>query len=179
MTLDSATLEAAPGSSGRGAAGPEGGARLAQLWALVGVVALFALAVARLGGRGIETVRAGLEPGQWIALVLLTVLFVWGEGVRALQRRWVPSVLARVAALSTTHPFWQRALAPLHAMGLIGASARTMMGAWAGTAAIVVAVLVVSRFPVPWRGIVDVAVASALLWATLVLIVAGARLLRR
>jgi hypothetical protein len=148
---------------------------IAYFLGLLGVVVLFATAVLRLGERGINAVRGGLTTGEWIALVMLTALFVYGEGVRALQRRWVPWVLDRLRMLDDEHRNWYRALAPLHAMGLIGAPARLLAAAWAGSFAIFLAVLVVSRFPDPWRGIVDFAVASALLWATLVLIVTGVR----
>lgn len=153
-------------------------ATVAFLWGLLGVVLLFAAAVYRLGGRALETVSAGLGPWEWLALAVLTVVFVYGEGVRALQRRWVPWVIDRLRMLHDEPRAWYRALAPLHAMAFIGARPRTMAAAWAGSIAIFIAVLVVSRFPAPWRGIVDFAVASALLWATLVLIVTGMRAAR-
>lgn len=158
--------------------GPTGRATVAFLWGLLGVVLLFATAVVRLGARALETVSAGLGPWEWVALVALTAAFVYGEGVRALQRRWVPWVIQRLRMLHHEPRAWYRALAPLHAMAFIGARPRAMAAAWAGSLAIVLAVLVVSRFPAPWRGIVDFAVASALLWATLVLIVTGVRAAR-
>jgi hypothetical protein len=148
---------------------------VAYFWGLLGVVLLFATAVLRLGERGVDAVRAGLGAGEWLVLVVLTAAFVYGEGVRALQRRWVPWVLARLRMLDGERRAWYRALAPLHAMAFIGAPRRLIAAAWGGSFAIFLAVLVVSRFPDPWRGIVDFAVASALLWATLVLIVTGVR----
>jgi hypothetical protein len=154
-------------------------ARLAYCWGLFGVVALFAYAVLRLGTRGIATVAAGLAGWEWLVLALLTVAFVYIEGVRALQRRWVPWVAGRLQSLRTERCAWYLALAPLYAMALIGAPPRLLAAAWAGAAAIAVAVAAVSRFPDPWRGMVDVAVASALFWATLVLIATGASGLRR
>jgi hypothetical protein len=165
--------------SGGGRRPEHRGGDFAYVWGLAGVVALFATAVIRLGSRGIEAVRTGLGPAEWLILVLLSAAFVWGEGVHALQRKWVPWVIERLQALRHEGRTWYRALAPLHAMAFIGAPPRTMARAWAGCAAIIVAVLVVSRFPQPWRGIVDIAVASALLWATLVLIVTGVRAARR
>lgn len=142
-------------------------------WALLALVALFANAVVRLGARGIVTIRGGLDPAEWLALVLLTVLFVWGEGVRGLQRRWVPGVLRRVAELRGERHTLHRLLAPLYAMSLIAAPKRTLWRTWAGVAAIVAAVLIVRAFPAPWRGMTDFAVAAALAWG-LVVIVAGA-----
>jgi hypothetical protein len=145
----------------------------ATAWALLGLVLLFASAVARLGARGITTIRGGLELAEWLALVVLTVLFVYGEGVLGLQRRWLPHVLRRSAELRTVRRVLYRLLAPLYAMSLIGAPNRRLWRAWAGVAAIVAAVLVVRRFPEPWRGITDFAVAAALAWG-LVAILAGA-----
>jgi uncharacterized Ntn-hydrolase superfamily protein len=59
---------------------------LAPAWALIGVGALFTSAVTRLGSRGVSTLSEGLAPGQWVVLVLLTSVMVYGEGVLALQR---------------------------------------------------------------------------------------------
>jgi hypothetical protein len=152
---------------------------VAFAWGVLGVAVLFATAVLRLGARGLATVSAGLTGWQWLALAALTTVFVYGEGVRALQRKWVPWALGRLVALREERRTWYLLLAPLHAMAFIGAPARTLARAWAGTVAIVFAVLVVSRFPDPWRGITDIAVASALAWATVVLVVGGVRRLWR
>lgn len=132
-------------------------------WALTGVGGLFAWAVFRLGGRGVATVAAGLGPWEWIALVTLTAAFLYGEGVRALGRRWVPWMVERARRLPS-EPLAFRLLAPLYAMSLVGRNGRMVVRAWAGVIAIVLAVLVVGRFREPWRGIVDLAVAVALAW---------------
>ncbi|NIQ54710.1 MAG: hypothetical protein GWM92_06470, partial [Gemmatimonadetes bacterium] len=63
------------------------------------VAAVFAWAVYRLGVRGIEAIRGGLDPLEWAALVALTLGFVYGEGLRALDRRWVPGLVARARRL--------------------------------------------------------------------------------
>ncbi|HSK20702.1 MAG TPA: hypothetical protein VK912_16230 [Longimicrobiales bacterium] len=149
-----------------------------QAWAVGGIVFLFAEAAWRLGMRGVATVRGGLSSHEWIILVLLTGVFVYGEGYRALQRRWVPYVLARVARLRTERFLTWRIGAPLYAMSLIGPTWRTALRAWAGVAAIITAVLIVSRFPEPWRGIVDIAVAAALIWGAVALIYGALRMLR-
>jgi hypothetical protein len=152
---------------------------IAFAWGVVGIAVLLGTAVLRLGARGMATVGAGLTGWQWLALAALTAVFVYGEGVRALQRKWVPWALERLGTLRQERRTWYLLLAPLHAMAFIGAPARTLARAWAGTVAIGFAVLIVSRFPDPWRGITDIAVASALAWATFVLVVGGVRRLRR
>jgi hypothetical protein len=149
-----------------------------QMWAVAGVVVLFAEAAWRLALRGIAAVQGGLTSFEWLALVLLTAAFVYGEGVRALQRKWVPYVLRRVARLGEEGQLLYRVAAPLYAMSLIGPPRRALLRAWAGVAAIVTAVLVVSGFPDPWRGIVDLAVASALVWGAIALLYAAGRMMR-
>jgi hypothetical protein len=90
----------------------------------------------------------------------------------------VPWVLARTERLRGTVPRAYLVLAPLYAIGVIGPPGRSLLRAWTGVVAISAAVVIVSRFPDPWRGIVDLAVASALLWGVIVLIYNGARTVR-
>lgn len=150
---------------------------LGATWAYAGVVLLFANAVIRLGARGVAAMRSGLEPVEWTALIALTVVFVYGEGVRALQRRWVPHVFARIRKLRALPVVRYHVLGPLYAMSLVGAPRRTMLLAWTGVIGIVGAVIVVSRFADPWRGITDFAVSAALAWALGALLL-GAQALR-
>ena len=146
-----------------------------QIWAVVGVVFLFGEAAWRLGLRGLAAIRGGLSPLEWIALALVTAVFVYGEGVRALQRKWVPFVLRRIDRLPAERPWRYRAAAPLYAMGLMGPPASGRLRAWAGVAAIVAAVLIVSRLPDPWRGIIDTGVAAALVWGASALVLGAVR----
>lgn len=146
---------------------------------MTGVAALFVEGVVQLGRRGIETIRGGLDPLEWIALALLVVAFVYGEGVRALARRWVPATIARAFELGPASPWSHKLLAPLHAMTLIGAPARALVRAWIGVALIVLAVFVVRALPEPWRGIVDFAVAGALAVGLAAIVVLAAKAARR
>jgi hypothetical protein len=75
------------------------GGVIAPAWTLLGVAALFSSAVWRLGGRGVATLQDGLAPGHWLLLISLTIVMVYGEGVLALQRRWVPRLLRRASAI--------------------------------------------------------------------------------
>lgn len=146
-----------------------------QIWAVAGVVFLFGEAALRLAARGVATVRGGLSPLEWVVLIALTAAFVYGEGIMALQRKWVPYVLARIERLPSEPFVGYRIGAPLYAMSLIGPPRRSVLRAWAGVTTIITAVLIVSRFPEPWRGIVDIAVASALTWGALALVHGAAR----
>ena len=158
---------------------PEGWRTTAiTLWAVLGVAAVLGRAVYVLGGRGLATLGEGLGPLPLTLLLVLTAAFVYVEGVGALQVRWVPKVVRRVGELRRGARRRDVLLAPLYAMGLVGGSRRTVLLSWAGVAAIVVAVLVVRRFPEPWRGIVDLAVAAALAWGTAALLIQAARAFR-
>jgi hypothetical protein len=152
---------------------------IAVWWALLGLVLTFATAVFRLADRGIATVRGGLEPAEWLALAVLMGLFIYGEGVRGLQRRWIPAVLRRVAELRTERRRSIQLLAPLYAMLLVGAPRRTLWRAWLGVAAIVAAVFIVRALPEPWRGMTDLAVSAALGWGLLVILAGAWRLVAR
>jgi hypothetical protein len=137
---------------------------VAPAWAVLGVSSLFAFAAYRLADRGIAVIRDGLDGGEWIALVGLTVVFVYGEGFLALDRKWVPGLMRRARALGDQPSPLLRLLAPLYGLRLIGARPAVLLPSWLGTAAIVGAVLVVRALPDPWRGIIDFAVAAALAW---------------
>ena len=139
---------------------------IAPAWALLGVAGLFTSAVMRLGSRGLATVRAGLSPGQWILLVSFTFVMVYGEGVLALQRKWVPRLLRRARALRH-EPLGLQLLGPLYGLSLVGGTRKELLRGWLGTLAIVTAIVIVRSMPEPWRGIVDVSVASALAWGLL------------
>ncbi len=148
--------------------GGDGSAGLARsltaAWALSGVTFLFGGAVLRLGRRGLATVEGGLEPAHLAVLVLLVGLFVYGEGIRAIQRKYAPFLLDRVARVSRHGRWFWRVLAPLYAMSLVGAPPSRLLRAWGGVAAIVCAILLLRVTPEPWRGMVDCAVALALAW---------------
>jgi hypothetical protein len=143
--------------------------RMVASWALLGVATLFAFAVYRLGRRGLEAIDGGLDPLQWAALVLLTVGFVYGEGVRALDRRWIPGLVRRARRLRGEGRLLQL-LGPLYGLSLVGTERGDLVRGWLNTSAIVVAVLLVRSFPSPWRGIVDFAVAGALVWGMIAIL---------
>lgn len=158
---------------------PSRGARaVVTWWGLGGVLLLLGRATLGLGRRGVATIAAGLTTAEWLVLLALTAFFLYTEGVLALQRRWVPRVVARASSLREDPRTAHIALAPLHAMGLVGAPRREAIRTWAGVIAIVAMVLVVRAFPEPWRGIVDFAVAAALAWACGALVVQAVRTFR-
>lgn len=150
---------------------------LAPAWALLGVAGLFTSAVVRLGSRGLATVGEGLSPVQWVALVLFTLVMVYGEGVLALQRKWVPRLLGRARSLRH-EPLGLKILGPLYGLSLVGGTRKELLRGWLGTLAIITAIVIVRSMPEPWRGIVDFAVASALAWGLLSIALGSPRVFR-
>lgn len=162
MTDQETTMLDAPPAPG-GRTSRAGLDALASAWALLGVAAAFAWPVYRLGVHGFEAIAGGLDAVEWTGLVLLTAAFVYGEGVRALDRRWVPSMIERVRALRDEGGLL-KLLGPLYGLGLVGRDRWQVTKHWVGVFLIVLAVLIIRAMPSPWRGIVDFAVGAALAW---------------
>jgi hypothetical protein len=147
-------------------------------WAIGAIALSLVEAIWRLGARASATLRAGLEPLEWAALIFVVALFLYGEGVRALQRRFVPHVVTRTVAVARSGGAASALLAPLYAMSLVHDAPRAVARAWAGVALIVLAVVAVRELPEPWRGVIDAGVASALSWGLGALLLQSGRALR-
>ncbi|MEK9499573.1 hypothetical protein [Gaopeijia maritima] len=146
-----------------GSAPPSGIVRATRVWALVGVVLLLGRSALVLALRGFEGLdEAVLGAVEWLGLFAIVGLFVWGEGVRALARRWCPRVLARAADLGAHTPWFWRIVAPLRVVGLVGVPRGIWVRSWTAVAAIVVAALSVRQLPDPWRSMVELGVGLAL-----------------
>ena len=152
--------------------------RVVSVWCLTGVSALFAFAILRLGGRGLAAVAGGLTALEWGALLVFGGLFVYCEGVLALQRKWVPRLAQRAEALRDESSGLLHLMAPLYGMSLIGAVRGQVLRSWGMVAAICVAVWVVGVLPEPWRGIIDLSVAAALVWGLAAIVSAVPTVLR-
>jgi hypothetical protein len=120
-------------------------------------------AVYRLGTRALLSIGEGLSAAQWALLLLSIVAFAYGEGYRALHRRFVPHLLERASELAHA-PQSPRTwlLAPGFLLCLVQAERTEQQRAWLSLVLIAGAVLVVRRLPEPYRGIVDAGVAVAL-----------------
>ena len=139
-------------------------------WAVGGVALTFVEAIARLGHRGWGAVETGLTGPQWLALVGATLVLGYFEGYRALHLRFAPDVVAHALELAAGPRTARSLLAPLYATSLLGAERGVIVRAWLAVAAIASSVVVVRGLPDPWRGIVDLAVASALAWGLVALL---------
>jgi hypothetical protein len=138
------------------------------LWGVLAIAGTFVDGIVRLGMRAYTEMSPGISAGQWIAFALLTLMMTYIEGYRALQRRFVPSVVTR-AWKAGARPLWAT-LAPLYAVSLVGAPLRTIARSFLGISMIVLCVVLVRQLPSPWRGIIDAAVACALGWGLIALL---------
>lgn len=145
--------------------------RVGRLWALVGVAVVLGRPSLRLTGNGWRQLTSvDLSALEWVGLVVIVTMFVWGEGIQVLHRRWVPFVVRRIQSLNAESDRARLLFAPLHALALIGGPRSTVIRSWLGTGAILVAVFLVTITPNPWRAMVELGVGGALLVAFLSLI---------
>jgi hypothetical protein len=118
--------------------------------------------VARLGLRGVRGLSEGLTGAQWALAAVVFAAFVYGEGWLALHQKFSVHVIARLVALKRER-LLLKVLGVLYAASLVGDQPRTMLKAWLGVAAIGAAVVLVKQLPQPYRSMVDISVAAALL----------------
>jgi hypothetical protein len=117
----------------------------------------------RLAERALLTVHQGLSLPQWLLMLLSIAAFGYGEGYRALHRRFFPHVIARASELAHREKRVRDWLiAPLYVVSMVQADKRALVRAWIGALLIVCAILIVRALPEPFRGIVDAGVAVAL-----------------
>lgn len=136
--------------------------RLAAAWGVLGVVALLAQALARLGPRALEALRMELGLVHWIVLAAWVAFMAHAEGWRGFHLRFSPRVVARAQTLAHGGNVLHGLLAPAYCMSLLHASRRGLIVAWCVVVGIFGLVAVVSTFTQPWRGIVDAGVVVGL-----------------
>jgi len=138
---------------------------VAAIWGATGVIGIVLYAVVRLADHVFAALSMGLDVVQWSALVCNIVFMAWSEGYRGFQLKFAPRVAARAVYLwRTPVSVATRLAAPLFCIGYFAAHRRTRVIAWAGTAGIVVLVLIVHRLDQPWRGVIDAGVVVGLSW---------------
>jgi len=131
-------------------------------WGLLGVFAFIASAVFRLTPRMLEALQQPLGFWHWLVLLGFTPYMAWAEGYKGFHRNFSPRILVRALHLRDSTTWWHGVLAPLFCMGYIHATARRRLVSVLVTSGIVVLVLIVSRAPQPWRGIIDTGVVTGL-----------------
>ena len=137
---------------------------LAAAWGVAGVAGILVFAIVRLTPHVITAVEGGMNVWEWGLMAASVGFMAWSEGYKGFQCRFSPRVAARALYL-LLHPSFVRALlAPVFCIGYFHNRRRGLIGAWVGTLAIVVAVLLVQLLDQPWRGILDAGVVVGLTW---------------
>jgi hypothetical protein len=138
--------------------------RLAAAWGLLGVAALLGSAVYRLTPIALASLREPLDALHYAGYAVSLVFLGYTEGYKAFQKQFSPRVVARARYLAR-HPTPIRVLlAPLFCMGFFHATRKRLTISWGLSLGVVGLILLVSRVPQPWRGIVDAGVVVALGW---------------
>lgn len=143
---------------------------LVASWGVVGVLALLGQAIFRLGERALQVNANELTTLQTATLAAWVSFSLYGEGYRAFQMRFSPRVVARALIAGRSDNALHALLAPAFCMSLFHATRRGLIVAWGTIVMVICLVLIVSRLPQPWRGIIDAGVVLALLWGALAIV---------
>jgi hypothetical protein len=135
---------------------------LGYYWGIFGVIALISSAIYRLSFRVMELQEVQLSPLHWLVLVGFTLMMIHSEGYRGFHQNFSPRVVVRALYLRNNSRPLLSLLGPVFCMGYFHATRRRQLTSFGVTAAIVLAVLLVSRAPSPWRGIIDAGVVAGL-----------------
>lgn len=136
-----------------------------MLWSLGGVLALLAQAIARLLPRALEPILDGsLDAIATLAYAASIVFMAYTEGYRGFQQRFAPRVVVRTLHLAKHPKPWLVLLGPLHAMALIHATRRRLLGSWLLLLGIIGLILLIRMLEQPWRGAIDAGVVVGLSW---------------
>jgi hypothetical protein len=133
-------------------------------WAVVGVAALLVEPTARLGLYVVRRLAHGPAPHEWASVACAVVVLGYLEGYRGFRCSFGPRIVERAFALAAAPRPLHVALAPLHAMSLIGDSRARVARAWGLVGAIAAMIVAVRHLPPSARCSVDAGVAVSMLW---------------
>jgi hypothetical protein len=149
------------------------------LWSVGGVLALLVQAIVRLLPRALEPILDGsMDAVAALAYLFAIVFMAYSEGYRGFQQRFSPRVAVRVLHLARHPKPLLVLLGPLHAMALIHATRRRLLGSWLLLLGIVGLILLIRLLDQPWRGAIDAGVIVGLSWGAVATIVFLVRALR-
>lgn len=149
----------------------------AAAWGIAGFILLLIRGVQRITPQVVEASETDLDMVHWAAAAVSILLFGVGEGYVAIQKHYMPRLLARADRLRRHPRPIYVVLAPLYCMGMIGWDLKTMLRGWGMVAAIVLMVLLVRRITSPWQEIILAGVVFALAWAAVAATIKGIRFL--
>ena len=134
-------------------------------WGIIGVLAILLFAIVRLSLRVVDMLSYPLNLWQWLGLILFALYMAYAEGYKGFHLNFAPRVITRARIFRESNSFKSSLyviLAPLLCMGYIHSTKKRKLISLLLTSAIIILVLLVSRLPQPWRGIVDVGVVLGL-----------------
>lgn len=152
---------------------------ISAAWGIAGFILILLRGAWRLAPRAFDLFDLPLETVHWIAAGASVIAFGVGEGYVAIQRHYIPRLLARADRLRRNPSVLFGVLAPLYCMGLVGWDTRTTVRGWGMVVAIVLMIVGMTYVPTPWREIVLVGVVLALVWAAVACTAAGILFFRR
>lgn len=135
-------------------------------WGIGGVLVLLLSAIFRLSPRILEMFSYPLSPAQWIGLIAFAAYMIYAEGYRGFHCNFSPRVIVRALVFRQQAGSYRIAhvlLAPLVCMGYLYATPKRRIVSLSVTGAIICLVIIVSRLPQPWRGIIDTGVVLGLI----------------
>jgi hypothetical protein len=143
------------------------------VWGVGGIVAFVVHALRRMTGYGFAAYEYPFEWTHWVLLWTWVPAMIWAEGYRGFHLSFSPMVAARAKYLAEHPRPLHVLLAPVFCLGLIHATRSRFIRSASLTAGIIAVVLLVRRFPQPWRGIIDlgvimglsIGVISMIIWA--------------
>ena len=141
------------------------------MWGLAGVYLLLGSAVYRLWILAFAGLSYDLQWYHWITLILIVFFMSYAEGYRGFQQGFSPRVAARAKYLKDNPNVVRSLLAPFFCMGYFHATRKRKIVSISLTIGIICLIVMVSRVPQPWRGIIDVGVVIGLIWGIISLIV--------
>lgn len=152
------------GVDGRERAGVAWLGVVAAVWGAAGLAGLLVFAVLRLSVVVVDGWAVPWHWHHWLLAVANAVFMAWSEGHRGFGQGFSPRCAARVMWLRDNPTARLAVFAPFFVMGYFRATRRRLIGTWALTAAIVVAIVVVHALPQPWRAVLDIGVVVGLCW---------------
>eukprot|EP00587_Corethron_hystrix_P006947 CAMPEP_0113306858 /NCGR_PEP_ID=MMETSP0010_2-20120614/5945_1 /TAXON_ID=216773 ORGANISM="Corethron hystrix, Strain 308" /NCGR_SAMPLE_ID=MMETSP0010_2 /ASSEMBLY_ACC=CAM_ASM_000155 /LENGTH=276 /DNA_ID=CAMNT_0000161617 /DNA_START=68 /DNA_END=898 /DNA_ORIENTATION=+ /assembly_acc=CAM_ASM_000155 len=142
---------------------------MSSAWAVLGVISILVKAIKRVLPIAMEPFRGGvpLTNLQIFSYVGTCLFFAYAEGYKGFQKKFSPLVIRRAFTLDGTSPILHKIFAPFYSMALFHSTKRRKIISWSVSGGVAMIVMVVKRFPYPWRNILDAGVVVGLSWGAL------------
>ena len=135
---------------------------LGATWGIGGVLALVGFAIWRLAGPAADAFSHQLGWNHWLVLVANTLLLAYLKGYRGFHRGLAPRVAKRARIVYDQPTMVRLLLAPLFCMGYIQMERKRQVVTVMLTLFMVLMIVLVRQLDQPWRGLIDVGIASVL-----------------